>query len=145
MTVENAPTPDSIRSSELLRPWKLTTFAFATAALIVGAYWSWLPDWNVPISLIMAFATYVSASWVLRVFVERNWRMMPVALLTAWGTIYGCYVGYWQFTDPSVLNGMLILPLVDITGLYIMAGLFWLYRGSIREFVSMLNQAMTKD
>ena len=40
--------------SELLRPWKLATLAIGIALLIAGRFYFQAPDWDIPISLIMA-------------------------------------------------------------------------------------------
>ena len=60
--------------SEYLRPWKLVTLALGTGLLVLGAFVEQAPDWDVPISLIMAAAAYLTAPWSLRVLLERRWR-----------------------------------------------------------------------
>jgi len=39
---------------EFLRPWKLVTLAMGTGLLIAGSFIEGAPDWDIPISLIMA-------------------------------------------------------------------------------------------
>ena len=52
--------------SELVRPWKLATLAMGIALLIVGRFYYQAPDWDVPISVIMALVAYATASWSMR-------------------------------------------------------------------------------
>lgn len=61
----NAPT-------ELLRPWKLATLAFGIGLLVVGSFYYEAPDWDVPVSLIMALMAYLTAAWSMHVMVERR-------------------------------------------------------------------------
>lgn len=124
---------------EFLRPWKLLSFAIGLGLLIVGSRLTALPDWNIPVSIIMAIATYLSSSWVVRVFITRRWNLMPAALLTAWGTIYGCYVGYWNFADPAVGSMLPGLAIAEVAFLYVLCGFVWLYQGSLKEFAANLT------
>src|SRR5688572_31113778 len=65
---------------EYLRPWKLVTLALGIALLVLGAFYYEAPDWDIPISLIMAVLAYLCAPWSLRVIVERRWRHWPAML-----------------------------------------------------------------
>ncbi len=67
--------------TEYTRPWKLVTFALGVALLVVGSFYYEFPDWDTPISLIMATLAYLAAPWSLRVIVERNWKLWPAMLL----------------------------------------------------------------
>jgi hypothetical protein len=60
--------------TEYARPWKLFSLAAGIALLVAGSFYYQAPDWDIPISLIMAAFAYLSAPWSLRVVVE------PVAL-----------------------------------------------------------------
>ena len=66
--------------AEYLRPWKLSSLAGGIVLLVLGAWYAELPDWDVPISLIMAVPAYFTAPCSLRVFLERRWVHFPVAL-----------------------------------------------------------------
>ncbi len=46
---------------EYLRPWKLATYAFGLFLLVVGSFYCRAPDWDIPISIIMSFFTYLTA------------------------------------------------------------------------------------
>jgi hypothetical protein len=118
---------------EFLRPWKLATLAIGVALLIAGSYVLPAPDWDVPISLIMALLAYLTAPWSLRVIVERRWRWWPAMLLATWFTVDGCYWIYWSFKNPVALDFMRSANWPASLCLYAMCGLIWYYRGSLRD------------
>ena len=118
---------------EYLRPWKLATLALGMALLIVGSYFTPAPDWDVPISLIMALLAYLTAPWSLRVIVERRWRWWPLMLFATWFTVDGCYWIYWHFKNPVALDMMREVNFPASLSLYAMCGLVWYYRGSARQ------------
>lgn len=119
--------------SEYLRPWKLFSLACGVALLIVGSYHYDAPDWDIPISLIMATLAYLTAPWSLRVIMERRWRQWPAMLLATWFTVDGCYWIYWHFRDPFALDAMRSANFPASLSLYGMCGLVWLYRGTLAE------------
>ena len=96
------------------------------------------PDWDIPISFIMAGLTYLTAPWSLRVLIERRWRQLPLALLFIWFTVDGCYWLYWRIRDPVALELMRDANFFASLALYGICGVLWLYRGSLRKAASML-------
>lgn len=92
--------------TEYTRPWKLITLVIGIGLLILGSYYYNAPDWDIPISLIMATMAYLTAPWSLRVIVERRWRLMPAMLFATWFTVDGCYAIYWHFKNPAALEMM---------------------------------------
>ena len=118
---------------ELLRPWKLATLAIGVALLIAGSFYEEAPDWDIAISLIMAFFAYLTAPWSLRVIVERRWRSWPAMLFATWFTVDGCYWIYWSIKNPAALDFMRSANWPASLCLYAMCGLVWYYRGSLRE------------
>jgi hypothetical protein len=118
---------------ELLRPWKLATLAAGVALLIAGSFYYEAPDWDIPISLIMALFAYLTAPWSLRVVVERRWRWWPAMLFATWFTIDGCYWLYWSFKNPVALDLMRSANWPASLCLYATCGLVWYWRGSLRE------------
>ena len=118
---------------ELLRPWKLGTLAIGVALLIAGSYLQPAPDWDIPISLIMAFFAYLTAPWSLRVIVERRWRWWPAMLFATWFTVDGCYWIYWSLKNPVALDLMREANWPASLSLYAMCGLVWYYRGDLRD------------
>lgn len=124
--------------SEYRRPWKLTTLAIGIALLILGSYYTPAPDWDIPISLIMAGFTYLTAPWSMRVLLERRWTYWPLMLFFTWFSVDGCYAIYWHFKDPGVLAFMREANWPASLSLYGMCGVIWLYRGSLVELRSEL-------
>ena len=62
----------AIERAEYARPWKLLTLAAGIALLILGSFYYEAPDWDIPVSLIMATLAYLTAPWSLRVLIERQ-------------------------------------------------------------------------
>lgn len=119
---------------EYLRPWKLVTLALGIGLLVVGARHFHAPDWDVPISFIMGILTYLTAPWCMRVLLERRWRWWPLMLFLTWFAVDGCYAIYWHFRNPLVLALMREANFVTSLPLFGICGIFWLYRGTLRQF-----------
>ncbi|HEU0188193.1 MAG TPA: hypothetical protein VFR06_09910 [Gallionellaceae bacterium] len=122
--------------TEYLRPWKLTTLAIGIALLIAGSFYYQAPDWDIPISFIMAILAYLTAPWSLRVLMERRWRQLPLAIVFTWFTVDGSYALYWHLKDPAALAAMREANFFASLALYGICGVVWLYRGSLREMPS---------
>jgi hypothetical protein len=122
--------------SEYLRPWKLFSLACGLALLIAGSFHYDAPDWDIPISFIMALLAYLTASWSMHVIVERRWRWWPAMLLATWFTVDGCYWIYWHFKDPFALEQMRAANFPASLSLYWMCGLVWYYRGTLAEMLA---------
>lgn len=119
----------------------MTTLALGIGLLLLGAELTPAPDWDVPISFIMALLAYTTAPWSLRVLVERKWRALPLALLLTWFTVDGCYALYWYLKSPTVLALMRDANFPASLSLYGICGLAWLYQGSLREAWQILRHA----
>ena len=122
--------------TEYLRPWKLATLGIGITLLIAGSFYYRAPDWDIPISLIMALLAYLTAPWSLRVLIERRWKQWPAMLLATWFTVDGCYWLYWRYQDPVALELMREANFPASLSLYGMCGLVWLYRGSLGQMMS---------
>lgn len=103
--------------------------------LIAGRFYFQAPDWDTPISIIMAIATYATAAWSMRVMVERQWRKWPLMLLVTWFSVDGCYWFYWRVQDPVALTMMREANGPASLSLYWMCGLIWFHRGTTRQFL----------
>lgn len=123
-----------INLTEYRRPWKLCTLAIGLGLLIWGSFYYHAPDWDIPISFIMAFLAYLTAPWSLRVIMERKWAQWPAMLFATWFCVDGCYWIYWHFTNPVALELMREANFPASLALYGMCGVIWLYRGSMHEF-----------
>lgn len=128
--------------TELLRPWKLTTLAIGIALLIAGSFYYEAPDWDIPISFIMALFTYLTAPWSLRVLVEQRWRQWPTMLFATWFTVDGCYAIYWHFKNPVALELMRDANFFASLSLYGMCGLLWFYRDSLAQMLAEAKKAV---
>ena len=128
---------------EYFRPWKLVTLAAGIALLVIGARRHIAPDWDIPVSFIMALLAYLTAPWSLRVLLERRWRLLPLALLATWFTVDGGYAIYWHFVDPAALALMRAWNAPASLALYGLCGALWLYRGSLREFMADAGEELT--
>ena len=131
--------------TELLRPWKLATLAIGIGLLVIGAFFYKAPDWDIPISFIMAIMAYLTASWSMHVMVERRWRQWPVMTLWTWSTVDGCYWLYWHFKNPVALELMREANAPASLSLYWMCGLVWYYRGTLRGMWADLGHVTSKS
>jgi len=118
---------------ELLRPWKLSSLSIGIVLLVAGSYHYKAPDWDIPISLIMALFAYLTAPWSLRILLERRWPLFPAMLFATWFTVDGCYAIYWHFKNPVALELMREVNFPASLSLYGMCGLVWLHQGSLKE------------
>jgi hypothetical protein len=129
--------------SEYIRPWKLGTLSIGLALLIVGAQIEQLPDRSTVISMVMGLLTYLTAPWAVRVFIERRWKWMPLALLYAWVSIVYSYL-VWNAHRMSpefaeFANDFREANLWPSTCLYLLCGFIWLYRGSLADAATNLR------
>ena len=129
---------------ELLRPWKIFTLGIGVLLLIWGSFYYTAPDWDIPISLIMAFFAYLTAGWSMHVMVERRWRDFPLMIFATWWTVDGCYSLYWFIKNPAALDYMRAANAPASLCLYWMCGLVWYWNGSVKEFIARLNRAGTR-
>ncbi|MGP1684838.1 MAG: hypothetical protein ACTS8S_21145 [Giesbergeria sp.] len=118
--------------TEYFRSWKILSLTAGIALLVVGSIYMPAPDWDVPISLIMATCTYLTAPCSLRSLLERNWRNFPFAIASTWFSADGCYALYWHFKDPVALDYMRSANAPASLALYGICGVIWLYRGTLR-------------
>jgi hypothetical protein len=120
---------------EYLRPWKLCTLIIGIVLLIVGSFYYDAPDWDIPISIIMAGLAYLTAPWSMRVLIGRVWHFWPLMIFITWFSVDGCYAIYWYLKNPSVLSLMRGVNFPASLSLYGACGLSWLYRGSFKQLL----------
>jgi hypothetical protein len=121
--------------TEYLRPWKLASLTIGIGLLILGSFYYQAPDWDIPISIIMAIFAYLAAPWSLRVILERKWRLWPAMLFATWFTVDGCYAIYWHFKNPAALDLMREANFPASLSLYGICGVIWIYRGTLRQLL----------
>lgn len=129
--------------TEYVRPWKLITLVIGIALSIIGSFYYQAPDWDIPISLIMAIFAYLTAPWSMRVLVERKWQLCPLMLFFTWFTVDGCYAIYWHFKNPAALEQMRDANFPASLTLYGMCGLVWLYRGSLSQLYAEIKNHLS--
>ena len=120
---------------EYVRPWKLASLAAGIGLLVLGSVYTPAPDWDIPISFIMALCTYFTAPCSLRAVLERRWRHLPIALISTWISVDGCYALYWYLKDPEALHLMRVANAPASLALYGICGIIWLHRGSLASLV----------
>lgn len=129
--------PDGSYLRELARPWKLLSFTAGEAWLIYGALNYGIGDWDVGDSLLMGGLTYLTAPWCVTLLwtgLRRRPRGWPLGLLAAaalaWAVVDGSYVAYNAAVHHPMdrpANFLASLPL------YLLAGIGWSWRGSLRQ------------
>jgi hypothetical protein len=112
------------RLDEYLTQRNLFFLTLGIQFLLLGAFLTGLPDWDVGVSLLMALCAYVTAAPSLRVVFERRWRHAPYAAFWTWFTVDGSYLIYWTLVNPEVL---VLRPANACASLalYLMCGLVW--------------------
>lgn len=128
---------------ELIRPWKLITFLIGLVLLIYGAITLNFPDWDVPISIIMAFLTYLTAPMVVNVLISslRRQNKHPIiysllALIIAFFVIDSSYVIYNSFFNHLYFRRE---NFIVSACLYFMCGFFWHYNGTMKELFNLIS------
>ena len=129
---------------ELLRPWKLVTFAFGIGLMLYGATLKIAPDWDIGISILMPVYAYLTAPWCVRVVIDRRWRLLPLVLLSFWIGVDGIYTLYWGWKDPLVLELLRAENFKASWPLYALCGMAWFYRGSLADLQRELRTAIAR-
>jgi hypothetical protein len=132
--------PDRTYFAEIVRPWKLFSFAIGMVWLLFGALNYGISDWDVGISILMGGLTYLCAPWSVRVILvcvrdrPRYWPLWIIgALIVALAVVDWLYMAY----HTAMGNQMFRLEnFYASSALYFLAGAIWLYRGSFRDFLA---------
>lgn len=102
---------------------KNVTFSLGLAFLLLGALTFHIQDWDVGVSLVMAFCTYCTADWVVEALRRSEYRKWPLALFFVWFAVDGSYTAYWMLVDESVmLRGAQWMPSLCM---YLLCGVIW--------------------
>jgi hypothetical protein len=98
-------------------------FLVGLAWLIYGAVFFGYPDWDIPLSLLMAFSTYLTADLFVMAIRQKDPRGILLYSPGAWWSIDGVYWLYWTLVDSSVmLRGA---QWQMSTCLYLLCGILW--------------------
>lgn len=136
--------PGSAYFYELLRPWKLVTFASGMLWLLYGAIHYDICDWDVGVSLIMGSLTYLLAPWsVLVIYNSCRFRppAWPLRIIAAFiPAMFAVDWSYWLY-HTTVGNTMLRWDNFKVSmALYFICGMLWCYRGSVWDFFEELER-----
>lgn len=126
--------------NDLLQPWKLVTLVLGIGILILGAEVYKLPDWDIPISLVMGLLTYTTAGWVMRTllnFKHLSWKKLLWAIFWIDTAVDTSYFIYWSFHNPAALDLRWDNFRVSIL-LYVIYGLVLIPIGSLKELFNKL-------
>lgn len=103
--------------------YKNLTYAIGCLWLVAGALWFDYPDWDLGVSAVMASLTYAGAELCVSAYMDREYRLWPVAAFWAWLTVDGSYWLYWELVNPavSIREGQWPMSLC----LFLLAGFTW--------------------
>lgn len=116
--------------------FKNTTFAIGLSWLLYGATTFDYLDWDIGVSLVMAFSTYFTADKVIARLRSMDWRKLPVAALYTWFAVDGSYTIYWFCVDRSVLLAMRDGQWLTSLCLFLLCGMIWsVHLKDLRQFL----------
>ncbi len=134
---------------ELQRPWKLVTFAIGMGWLLYGALFYDIGDWDVGVSIIMGGLTYLAAPWsvfligsALRYRRRWWWAHMLLATAAAIFVVDTSYVIYHTIAGNPMYRDANFRASI---ALYFLAGMLWLYRGSLSSLAKDIVGAVYSD
>ncbi len=119
--------------------WKPITFLLGLGILICGALTDDYSDWDIPVSILMACSTYLSADRFVEAALKLDIKRLFILLPLAWWAIDGSYWVYWGHVDKTVMirEGQWLASAC----LYLLAGFVWqVFRPA--TFVQDLQQAL---
>jgi len=132
--------PDKNYCREWIRPWKLVSFTVAMGWLLYGALNYGIGDWDVGITIIMGGLTYLLAPWSVNTILialrarPKFWYLhVTVALLVSLWVIDGVYMLYHTSMENPIYREA---NLYASTPIYFLAGMVWLYQGSLRALLA---------
>ena len=143
-----AALPDRAYWRELLRPWKLATFAGSMAVLLYGAMVMDIGDWDVGVTLLMGCLTYALSPWCVRL-VDRAVRGTPrapawhvlVSLAIAVFVVDTSYLVYHDWAgNPIDRRGNFLASMP----LFYLAGVLWSWRGTVRELLLAVRRTVRR-
>lgn len=116
--------------------FKNITFLIGLAWLLYGATTFSYLDWDVGVSLVMAFSTYFTADKAIDRLRSLDLSKYPVAILYTWFSVDGSYTIYWFFVDRSVLLAMRDGQWLTSLCLFLLCGMIWSVRlQDLRQFL----------
>jgi hypothetical protein len=131
--------PDKEYCRELVRPWKLFSFCLAMSWLFYGALNYDISDWDVGITILMGFLTYLMAPWSVYIILSAiRYRPVYWYLHITAALIAGLFVVDWVYMLYHTIAGNQTYREENFYAsapLYFIAGSVWLYRGSLKDLL----------
>ena len=118
---------------------KNITFAIGLGWLLFGAVFYDLQDWDVGVSLVMAFCTYFTAEWVIGVIRRREYRQWFKAAFLVWFSVQGSYAAYWLLVGHP--EKMVERQWVTSLCLYLLCGFIWTALPMLQEALAQRREA----
>ena len=103
-----------------LNPWRLFTLACGIAILYYGAMTEGAPDWDVPVSFLMAITTYALMPFFDRALNQRRWIEAAAIAIVCVDTTYSLY---WDWVENCAASQMANDP--ASLSLFLMCWLVW--------------------
>ena len=128
--------------NEYFRPWKLGSLSVGIALLVLGSIFTPVPDWDIPVSLIMAMSTYITAPCSLNAILRLRYRHWLWAIFFTWLSVDGLYAVYWYFRNPEALWAMRDANFTASLCLYGLCAGIWLYKGSLKQLTRDVKNAV---
>ena len=110
---------------------KNLTLAIGLGWLLYGALFFNLTDWDVGVSLVMAFCTYFTAEYVVSVIRRRIYKEWLKAAFLTWFSVQGSYAGYWLLVGQPerMVEGQCVTSLC----LFLLCGIIWSFLPTFQE------------
>lgn len=102
---------------------KIGSFLVGLVILLWAALFLDYLDWDVGISLTMAFATLATAEWSTSIVWRMQWKWLPLAAFWCWLSVDGVYWAYRSLVNPNAMirEGQWLASLC----LYSLCGVIW--------------------
>lgn len=130
---------------DLLQPWKLVSLVLVIGVLIWGAEFFGIPDWDIPVSFLMAIPTYLTAGWVMREISGHRWKNFFACFIFIWFSVDGIYTIYWGLNDPEVLQVFRGVNAPISLAIYLAYGLVLMPVGSLKDLLSSISNPFTNS
>lgn len=127
--------------NELLRPWKIITFIIGTLILIIGSLLVKLPDWDIPVSILMVLLTYLLGPLSLNFLLTPNntiniYIRVLVFIACYIFTVDVSYTLYHEYHNHMYFR---LYNLLASTILYFICSFVWAFQGTLKDFFSELR------
>jgi hypothetical protein len=127
---------------ELTRPWKIVTLLIGISVLLYGAKVEGAPDWDWPISFIMATTAYLTAPAAIRAFKSFTLKGLLLGVALVWFGSDGNYWLYWSIVNPQALALMREANAPASALMFLLCGFLWLPQASLLDGLRSISAAL---